>query len=141
MISTSILFAIFNVAVCIHVRWSSGNTPKLAHHNWVARSIGHVFEILHTALNNIMDDITLIHDKSTMIFLFQDMVEEIPEFKAILVYEFHNNKTEFFVKSQTKAFPLKKLVEELFSPQDRDNKDSTTMLETLRMIDVKPMIK
>ena len=36
---------------------------------------------------------------------------------------------------------MKKLVEELFSPQDRNNKDSNTMLGTLGTIVVKAMIK
>ena len=40
-----------------------------------------------------------------------------------------------------KSFPLKTLVGELFSPQDRNNKDSTTMLETLGTIYIKAMIK
>ena len=63
IISTSRLFAIINVAVCMPVSWLAGNTNKWAHHNCGARSIGRMFEILHTALNNILDDITLIHDK------------------------------------------------------------------------------
>ena len=74
-------------------------------------------------------------------FIFQDIVEELPKFKAFLVQEFQNKKTEFVVKSQTKAFPLKKLTEELFAPQYRDNKYSTPMLETLGMISLKTMIK
>ena len=111
MIATSRLFSILNVAICMPVRWLAGNTQNLAHHNWGAWSIGRVFDILHTALKNILDDITLIHDKSTMMFIFQDIVEELPEFKAFLVYEFQNNKIELVVKSQTKAFTLKKLVE------------------------------
>ena len=76
-----------------------------------------------------------------MVLIFQDMAEELPEFKAFLVYEFQNKKTEFVFKSHTEAFPLKKLVEELFSPQYRDNKDITTMLETLGTIAAKAMIK
>ena len=141
MISTLILFAILNVAVCMPVCWLSGNNHKLAHHNWGARSMIRVFAIFHTALNNILDDIKLIHKKSTMMFIFQDIVQEIPEFKAFLVYEFQNKNTEFVVKSQTKAFPLKKMVEEIFSPQDRDNKDSTTMLETIGTIEFKATTK
>ena len=78
MISTSRLFAIINVAVCMPVCWLDGNTHKLAHHNWGARSIGSVFDIFHTALNNILDDITLIHHKSTMMLIFQEMVEDLP---------------------------------------------------------------
>ena len=141
IIATSILFAILNVDFCTSVRWLSGNTHKLEHHKWGARSIGRVFGILNTAFNNILYDITLIHKKSTMMFIFQYMVEELPEFKAFLVYKFQNKKTKFVVKSQTKAFTLKKPVEELFSPQYRDNKDSTTMLQTLGMIAFKAMIK
>ena len=57
------LIAILNVSVCMHFRWLAGNTHKLAHHNWGMRSIVRVFDILHIALNNILDDITLIHDK------------------------------------------------------------------------------
>ena len=72
------MFAILNVALCMHVCWLSGNTRKLAHHNWGARSIGRVFDILHAALEKILDDITPIQDKSTMMFIFQDMVEELP---------------------------------------------------------------
>ena len=68
------------------------------------------------------------------------MVEELPEFKAFLIYEFQNNKIEFVVKSQTKAFPLKKIVEELFSPQYCNNKDSTTILDTQGTIAVNTMI-
>ena len=74
MVATSRLFSILNVAVFMPVFWLSGSTHKLAHHNWGARSIGRVFENLHTALNNILDYITLIHDRSTIMFMFQYMV-------------------------------------------------------------------
>ena len=63
MITTSRMFAILNVAVCIPVCWLAGNNHKLAHQNWGARSIGRVFDIFKIALYNILDDITLIHDK------------------------------------------------------------------------------
>ena len=36
---------------------------------------------------------------------------------------------------------MKKIVEELFSPQERNNEDSTTMLETSGTISFKDMIK
>ena len=86
MIYTLKLFAITNVYVCMPVCWLAGNTHKLAHQNWGARSIGRVFDILHAALGKILDDITPIQDKSTMMLIFQDMVEDIPDFKAFLVY-------------------------------------------------------
>ena len=75
MIVTSRMFDILNVAVCMPIRWLSGNTHKLSHHNWSACSIVRVFDILHTALNIILDDTTLIHDRSTIMFIFQEVVE------------------------------------------------------------------
>ena len=36
---------------------------------------------------------------------------------------------------------MKKLVEELFAPHERDNKDSTPILETLGTLALKDMIK
>ena len=80
------MFSFFNVAVCMNVCWLAGNTHRLAHHNWGARSIGRVFDILHAALGKILDDITPIQDKSTMMLIFQEMVEDITDFKAFLVY-------------------------------------------------------
>ena len=55
MVSTSRLFDILNVAFLMPVCWLSVNTHKLAHHNWGDRSIVRVFDIFHTALNNILD--------------------------------------------------------------------------------------
>ena len=88
MITTSRLFAIINVAVCMPVSWLADNTHKLSHHNWGSRLIGIVFDTLHTALNNILVDMALIHERSTTMFIFQEMIEQISAFKAFLVYEF-----------------------------------------------------
>ena len=63
MIATSIMFKILNVAVFMTVCWLAGNTHKLAHRNWGAPSISCVFDILHISLNNLLYDITLIHNK------------------------------------------------------------------------------
>ena len=43
IVSSSRLFAILNVDICMPVRWLADNTHKLAHHNWGARSIGRVY--------------------------------------------------------------------------------------------------
>jgi len=141
MIATSRFFAILHVAVCIPFRWLAGNTHKLAHHEWGARSMGRVFDIMHTAFNDILDDLDLIHDKTFMMGMFDELTEELPEFKAFLTHQFEKKESEFIAKSGTKSTTWKMLIEELFSPQDEDNKNSTDMLKKVAATAINAMIE
>ena len=51
-----------------------------------------------------------------------------------------NKKTEFISTSQTKSVPYSKLIDELFSPKDDDNKDSTEILEKVATLAMEAMI-
>ena len=70
---------------------------------------------------DIVDDVTLIHDESYMLHIFDEFLEELPEFKTFIEYEYENKMSDFVVASNTKAVPLKELVKELFSPTNLDN--------------------
>lgn len=115
-------------------------THQLAHRTWGARSMGRAADMLHTACGQLVDDIKLIHDKRFMMNIFDDIANEIPEFKEFLEYEFKNKKTEFISASQTKSVPYSKLIDELFSPKDDDNKDSTEILETVAKLGIDAML-
>ena len=140
MIATSRFFAILHVAVCIPFRWLAGKTHELAHRQWGARSMGRVFDIMHTAFNDILDDLDLIHNKQFMMGMFEELAEELPEFKDYLTHQFENKQSEFIAKSGTKSTTWKMLIEELFSPQDEDNKNSTHMLKKVAASAIKAMI-
>ena len=66
--------------------------------------------------------------------LFDDIASEVPEFKEFLQYEFEKKKTEFIALSSSKSVPYSMLVDELFSPKDDDNKDSTEILEKVALL-------
>ena len=110
MIASSRFFAILDLAICLQFRWLTGNTHKLAHCNWGARSMGHAIDLIYQACQDIVDDVTLIHDESYMLHIFDEFLEELPEFKAFIEYEFENKMSDYVVASNTKAVPLKKLV-------------------------------
>ena len=74
------MFSILNTAIVIPVRWLCGKTHDLVKHNWGARSMGRVVDILHDACTHLLEDIKLFHDKSYMIHIFDEIVEELPEF-------------------------------------------------------------
>ena len=59
----------------------------------------------------LLDDTNLIHDKKFMMNLFDNIADEIPEFKTFQTYEFENKKTEFVATSQTKSIPYSKLID------------------------------
>ena len=141
MIAVSRLFSILHVSIVIPIRWLAGNTHKLAKHNWGARSIGRAVDSLHTACGQILDDIKLIHDEQFMMHLFDDLANELPEFKDFLKYQFEDEKIEFIAESKTKSVPYKKLIDELFSPKDDDNKDSTVILEKVAMLAIEAILR
>ena len=140
MIAVSRLFSILHVSIVKPFRWLAGNTHKLAQHNWGARSMGRAVDILHTACGELIDDIKKIHDENFMMNVFDEIASELPEFKEFLQYEFEKKKTEFIASSSTKSVPYSKLIDELFSPKDDDNKDSTEILEKVALLAIEAVL-
>ena len=139
MIAVTRFFSILHVGMMMPFRWLAGNTHKLAVYNWGPRSMGHAMDIIHSSCSEILDDVQLIHDKSYMMNLFSEIAEEIPEFKHYLTYEFEQKKTHFVEKSQSRAVPLKMLVNELFFPADSDNKNSDATLEKVAAVGIQAL--
>ena len=95
MVASSRFFSILHLAICLPFRWLTGNTHKLAHRNWGARSMGRAVDLIHSACKDIVNDVTLIHDKSYMLHIFDEFLVELPKFKAYLEYEFESKKSDF----------------------------------------------
>ena len=81
--------------------------------------MGRVLDLIYNTCKDIVANVSLVHDNSFMLHLFDELCEELPEFDAYLKNEFENKKTA--EPSKTKAVPLKKLIKELFHPVDKDN--------------------
>ena len=61
--------------------------------------------------------------------------EELPEFKEYRHDVIEKNRTSYFNNTaKEKAFPLKELLKELFTPVDQYNKDTTPILENLSVV-------
>jgi hypothetical protein len=54
--------------------------------------------------------------------------------------EFENKKTDYVEPSKTKAVPLKNLIKELFRSVNKDNQNSTEMLEKLVGVGIAALI-
>ena len=136
MISTTRFFSILHVCVVCPFRWLAGNTHKLKEYNWGARSMGRAIDCLYEACDEILDDVQLIYDKDYMLGLWDDIALELPEFRKYLDEMHENRMTKFIPETTHKTMPYKKLITELFDPQDDDNKESTSMLEDVALIGI-----
>ena len=72
--------------------------------------------------------------------MFDELAEELPEFKQYLTCTFETQRIEFISKSGSKTTNWKMLIEELFLSQDEDNKKSTDMLKKITATAVEAMI-
>ena len=57
--------------------------------------MGRAVGMIHSVCNDIIDKVTLIHDDLYMLHIFDELRDELPEFKAFLDYEFENKKSAY----------------------------------------------
>ena len=100
--------------------------------------MGRAIDLIYHACKDIVHDPLLIHDESLMLHIFDDLLEDLPEFEAHVEYEFKNKKSVEAL--HTKAVPLKEIIKELFSLTNLDNQDSTKMLEMITRIGIQALI-
>ena len=97
-------------------------------------------DLIYQTCEDIVHEPLLIHDELFMLHIFDNLLEELPDFEAHLEYEFKNKKFELVEASQTKAVPLKEIIKELFSMTNLNNQDITKMLETITTIGTQALI-
>ena len=72
--------------------------------------------------------------------IYDPLMDELPEFKYYMDYQCKDLTYHYAVSSKTREAPLKKLTNELFTPTDRDKKDSTNVLEKLTVIVIQELL-
>ena len=102
--------------------------------------MGRAVDMIQSACKDIIDNVTLIQNDLYMLHIFDELCDELPEFKAFLEYEFENKKSAYVEESKEKAVPLKELVKELLSPENIDNQDSTDTLEKISAIGIAELV-
>jgi hypothetical protein len=134
IIAVSRLWSILHFAIVMPLRWLAGKTHTLTNYNWGPISLGRVYDQLKIDLQSIVDQPELIHNEEFMMGMMQPWQDKLPPFAEYMHHQFECKQTRLVANSNSKAVPHKLVKDELFSPKDQDNKDSTTMLETLAPI-------
>ena len=71
-------------------------------------------DLIYHACQDIVDNNALIHDESHILHIFDEFLEELPEFKAHMEYTFKNKMSDYVVASKTKTVPIKDLIKDFF---------------------------
>ena len=94
--------------------------------------MGKVMDKLKDNLQSIVDSPDLIHSEEFMMGQLKEWEEELPEFKEYRRESIEEKTMCYFnAPGQEKAFPMKELMKELFTPENQDNKNATPFLEEL----------
>ena len=141
MAAVARLWAILYILLLSPLRWLAGKTHKLAHRKWSYISMGKVMDKLKDDLESIIDSPDLIHSEEFMMGQLKEWEEELPEFEEYRRESIEEKTMLFFnAPGQEKAYPMKELMKELFTPENQDNKNTTPILEELAVIMAKAWI-
>ena len=78
------LLSILHISICVPFCWLVGKTHELKHCNWGPISMGRVLDTLEAKIKNIKRQLTFILDEDFMMTIFQEYIDELPEFKDYL---------------------------------------------------------
>ena len=106
--------------------------------------MGKVMDKLKDDLESIIDSPDLIHSQDFMMGQLKEWEEELPEFEEYqresIEERLKDDVIYFNAPGQEKAYPMKELMKELFTPENQDNKNTTPILEELAVIMAKAWI-
>ena len=88
MIANSRFFSVLHISIFLPFRWLTLHTHKLDHNNWGPGSMGQTIDLIYHPCEDIFHEPLIIHDESLMLHIFDDLLEELPEFESHLEYEF-----------------------------------------------------
>ena len=100
----AVFFSILQLAICLPFRWLTRKTNVLAHRKWGRSSMGRAVNIIHSACKDIIDNVTLVHNDLYMLHIFDELHDELPEFKAFLEYEFEKKSHPMLRRARRRQF-------------------------------------
>ena len=140
--ATARFFSILHLAVVVPVRWLAAKTHELFSYQWGPRSMGRVVDILHENFTDVLKDPWLIHNEEHMMNMFDDLKQELPEFKKAMDFLLKNKKSTSIISDDgSRVIPMIELRKELFDPENEDNKKTTEIIEQIAVVGVEAFIK
>ena len=95
---------------------------------------------LETALEAIEEERDPIMKEEFMMLIFQGIIYEPPPFEKYLTYMFQYKYMPVVGECQSKFFPFTVLCNELFSPEDKTSKETSSVIGGIAVRSAKEML-
>ncbi|KAL7552655.1 hypothetical protein ACHAWF_015887 [Thalassiosira exigua] len=135
MIALLRLLSIIHLSVTMPMRWLAGKSHELRKFEWGPMSMGRVLDTLEKKMVQLSRSPAKITDESFMMSMFDEFINELPPLKKYLDDMFSKKQMKVVArKSGTKVVHLARLKSQLFSPQRKSEKDTTTRMKELARV-------
>ena len=127
VISMIRVLSILHVAVCIPMRWLTGNTEDLEGFDFSMLDMGAACELLEHAMVDVAETPELFLDEDFMMNIFSDLKNKVDPFADYLNYMFTEKSSHPIGGSRTqddKVLPYDILIAELFYPVRNENRQT-----------------
>ena len=113
------VLSILYYAICLPVRWLSGNTAMIGDEGFAALDMGKVLDLMEDAFIQISRDGKLLLDEDFMMNIFASISEKVPSFADYLAHMFEERESRV-PGSKKKLIPLDLIRAELFYPKRKE---------------------
>ena len=121
------VLSILHVAVCMPMRWLTGNTEDLEGFDFSMLDMGAACELLEHAMVDVAETPELFLDEDFMMNIFSDLKNKVDPFADYLNYMFTEKSSHPIGGSRTqddKVLPYDILIAELFYPVRNENRQT-----------------
>ena len=66
--------------------------------------MGRTLDMIHSACKDIIENFTLVHNDLYMLHIFDELRDELPEFRAFLEYEFEKKSQPMLRRATRRHF-------------------------------------
>ena len=87
------VLSILHIAVCMPLRWLSGNCQDLAEHDFGVADMAWTVDLMEKAFTRVANNGELLLDEDFMMNIFKDISDKVPPFKEYLLFMFTEKRS------------------------------------------------
>eukprot|EP00956_Cyclotella_meneghiniana_P032426 scaffold89181_cov36-Cyclotella_meneghiniana.AAC.1 len=121
-----LLMSIIHLSISMPVRFLAGKSHQFAKHGWSAADMSRVIDTLHSKLNDIHKNPSLILNENFMMNIFQQYRNELPPFEEYWQLIYHKKQMKVVSRTDgTSVVHYKRIRRRLFHPTKKADKQTT----------------
>ena len=142
LLALSRLLSIIHLSISMPVRFLAGKSHQFAKHGWSAADMSRVIDTLHSKLNDIHKNPSLILNENFMMNIFQQYRNELPPFEEYWQLIYHKKQMKVVSRTDgTSVVHYKRIRRRLFHPTKKADKQTTELVVELAEIATEALVR